>query len=101
MSHSIQWQADPSLRYFEGHFPQNPVLPAVAIIDVSLEQARLVSQNASLQITRIKNCKFTQPILPGTQILIRFSHVQDLWSFEWMSPDSTQTFAKLELHFHS
>ncbi len=52
-----KWQVPTSLPYFDGHFPQNPILPGVALLD--LFQVLL-----NCQFESISSIKFTEPIRP-------------------------------------
>ena len=46
-----------------GHFPGRPVVPAVVILD---ELRRVMTERyADQRISRIVQCKFLQPLLPG------------------------------------
>lgn len=53
----ITWTVPEHLPYFEGHFPGNPMLPGVALLD--LFQVLLRGQ-----FHFIKSVKFTEPIRP-------------------------------------
>lgn len=95
---SASWIVPQHLAYFHGHFPQNPVLPAVAIMDVSIHLIRQTLNNHQLELSHLKNSKFTMPILPKMHIQILCQKIQnDIWSIEWKSEDFTQSYAKLEL----
>jgi 3-hydroxymyristoyl/3-hydroxydecanoyl-(acyl carrier protein) dehydratase len=87
-----QWVACAELDYFQGHFPGNPILPAVAIVDVSIEILRRALGKQSLYVKTIKSSKFMEPVLPGTLIEIAFHESSpNEWFFEWKS------FARLSL----
>lgn len=82
--------ASADLDYFKGHFPNNPILPGVAIIDVSVEILRRALRVEKLYVKKIKSCRFMEPILPGTLINIVFNeNPANEWTFDW------QSFAKL------
>jgi len=87
---SVLWTPSTSLPYFEGHFPENPILPAVAIIDATLSFLSQKLDHPNLEISELVNCKFTGIIQPGNDLVIRFtlkqtgdSHLecQATWSF--------------------
>lgn len=64
---SARWVVPNQCAYFEGHFPNNPILPAVAIIDGSLA---LIQKEASDSFI-IKKAKFLGLIQPGLQVHIQ------------------------------
>lgn len=81
----VGWLVPSDFPYFQGHFPDLPILPAVAILDVSTEILRSILQLKRIQLRSIKTCKFKQPITPKTNVEIRFqksSHEE--WSIEWL-----------------
>lgn len=65
--------------FFNGHFPGNPVMPGVLIIE-SIAQAAgmLANLDASLHgktgelyyLVKIDNAKFTKTVLPGDQLVL-------------------------------
>ena len=78
---------------FEGHFPNNPILPGVLIIEAMAQTAGLlafktINQTASSQkayvVAAIEEAKFRRPVLPGDQLFIR-AHIKSrkkmIWKF--------------------
>jgi 3-hydroxyacyl-[acyl-carrier-protein] dehydratase len=78
---------------FEGHFPNNPILPGVLIIEAMAQTAGLlafktINQTASAQkayvVAAIDDAKFRRPALPGDQLFIR-AHIKSrkrmIWKF--------------------
>lgn len=57
--------------YFTGHFPGNPVVPGVVIIDTVL--GYLVDEDARVQVAAIPKVKFTEPVLPGQPLRFEIS----------------------------
>jgi 3-hydroxyacyl-[acyl-carrier-protein] dehydratase len=47
-----------------GHFPGNPIVPAVMLLQ-EVEQALRQAVGASARIARLPNVKFLHPLLPG------------------------------------
>lgn len=45
----------------DGHFPGNPLVPGVVILDTLV---RLAEQTPGLRVTGIRQCKFLQPLYP-------------------------------------
>jgi 3-hydroxymyristoyl/3-hydroxydecanoyl-(acyl carrier protein) dehydratase len=65
-SKAFQWEVPADLSYFDGHFPGNPVLPGIAIIDASLEAIRLErGMEEPPYVRKVDSAKFTQVIQPG------------------------------------
>jgi len=55
---------DPDFAGFEGHFPGNPIVPGVCLIELS----RVLAEQAAgreLTLREISLCKFRRPILAG------------------------------------
>ena len=78
------WTVPENLAYFDGHFPTQPILPAVAILDASIEFLRSATKNPKLELKTTSSAKFSQPILPGSKIEI-FAHdlKENNWDLEW------------------
>ena len=62
--------------FFEGHFPGNPVMPGVLIIEALAQTAGVVAMDAELQdgqrsliyFMTINDARFRQPVVPGDQL---------------------------------
>ncbi len=67
---------DANSDFFDGHFPSFKLMPAVAQIDLV---AHLASQAFSipLAVKKIKRVKFTEKILPETDLLIYIKMEED------------------------
>ncbi|MFA5938385.1 MAG: hypothetical protein WC809_03425 [Sinimarinibacterium sp.] len=50
-----------------GHFPGNPIVPGVVLIDCVLAAVRVAGRR---RLTGIPNLKFVQPLRPGTPFSI-------------------------------
>lgn len=67
--------------FFEGHFPGNPVMPGVLIVEaIAQSGAVLMSKTLEVDATgktilfvSLDNCRFRQPVRPGDQLRM---HVQ-------------------------
>jgi 3-hydroxymyristoyl/3-hydroxydecanoyl-(acyl carrier protein) dehydratase len=62
------YELDASFPAFRGHFPGEPILPAVALCALALHAARAASPSAILR--RIPFAKFTRPVAPGERLTI-------------------------------
>ena len=68
--------------YFEGHFPNNPIVPAIAFIDLSENILFKILDPKKVKIEKIKKAKFTEVILPQDKIRIIFnSETPSDWTF--------------------
>lgn len=74
---NVSWPVPQDLPYFEGHFPGNPILPGVAILD--LIQVLL---NGSFQ--NIKSAKFTEVVRPldTLTIVAKLDTTTNMWSVQ-------------------
>lgn len=70
--------------YLEGHFPRNPIVPGVAILDKSLDLIREYVGKTNIQLCEIKSAKFLAPLEPGSELVIDFQEQENQqWSVEW------------------
>lgn len=61
---------------FAGHFPENPVVPGVVLLDAALHAIRSASA-ATDAACRIGAAKFLRPVRPGETIVIRHDEATD------------------------
>lgn len=63
--------------YFQGHFPNNPVMPGVLQIEALAQTGGLLCINAMPEgqydtyFLKIDNCKFKQKVVPGDTMLLK------------------------------
>jgi 3-hydroxyacyl-[acyl-carrier-protein] dehydratase len=74
--------------YFEGHFPDNPVMPGVLILEAMAQVASLLAfqsgiETENLQFVNVEMVKFRQPVLPGDQLFIEVT-VKDKSEIRWI-----------------
>lgn len=60
--------------WFEGHFPQNPVLPGIVQLHWAVAFARAAWPGLG-GAPRVDNLKFRQPVLPGMSLLLTLERV--------------------------
>lgn len=70
--------------HFAGHFPENPIMPGVLIIEAMAQtagaiclHARGVDRPGVVYFMTIDNAKFRKPVVPGDQLLL---HVKKMKS---------------------
>lgn len=80
--------------FFQGHFPKNPILPGVLIMEALAQAtALLTSQSADKSdqgrttyfLAGIDNARFKRQVVPGDQLSLEVTylkHKRHLWSFD-------------------
>ena len=56
---------------FEGHFPQAPILPGVALIDAAVQIAAQATRR-KLRLRRLSSAKFTNVVEPDQSVVLSF-----------------------------
>ena len=73
--------------FFQGHFPGNPVMPGVLLIEAMAQAAGMLANlDASLQgktgelyyLVKIDKAKFNKTVIPGDQIVIEVTQTRIL-----------------------
>ena len=97
-SYAVEWVVPENLPYFEGHFPNHPVLPAAAILDFSLEVMKGIEKN---QIKEIKSGKFYETIVPNQHVQIQIGKKSPKeWEIIWRDMQRPEKkLAKIQLEF--
>jgi len=79
--------------FFQGHFPEYPVMPGVLIIEalaqagglLILKSVQEVPQNAIFLFSGIEKARFRKPVYPGDQMTLsvrQVRHKMNLWKME-------------------
>lgn len=78
----IQMHVDTHLRWFDGHFPDQKVLPGVVQIDWAgkLGKALFIKEQTFFQLT---NIKFKTMVLPGTAMRLELLYNADKGSLKF------------------
>lgn len=95
--------------FFQGHFPQRPVMPGVLILE-ALAQATgilafqttrtLPSENVLYYFVGIDNARFKHPVGPGDQLILEVEllrSVRGLWKFATQAKVEGRVVASAEL----
>jgi len=73
--------------FFQGHFPGNPVMPGVMILEALAQAAAILSfrtmkrestQNLLYYFVGIDNARFKRPVTPGDQLILNVSLVRQV-----------------------
>jgi len=76
--------------FFQGHFPGNPIMPGVLIIEAMAQLAGVLAFNSgankgtSVYFLSIEKAKFRRPVVPGDQIKLEITvsqHRGNVWKF--------------------
>lgn len=78
--------------FFRGHFPGNPIMPGVLIIEalaqtglICLFELKMVEPDAEFFFTGIEQVKFRRPVVPGDILELHAKLLKNrrtLWKFE-------------------
>jgi len=74
--------------FYDGHFPEYKLLPAVAQVDMVLKLAR-VFLNAPKGISRIHRTKFLNPIFPDVPVVVKISYSEETGKITFTYTDET------------
>ena len=78
--------------YFQGHFPGNPIMPGVLILEAMIQTGNLLPAEASTAshkdyvgyVTTIDKVKFKKPVIPGDHLYLKVSilnKIGNTWRF--------------------
>lgn len=69
MNNVTHWTVPANHPAFAGHFPGNPTVPGVVLLDIALH-AITTATGIDLAVCEISTVKFLSPVLPNEQISI-------------------------------
>lgn len=76
--------------FFQGHFPGQPIMPGVLIIEAMAQVAGLLAFNSganagkTVYFMSIEKAKFRRPVVPGDQLRFEITvlhHRENVWKF--------------------
>ncbi len=80
---ALRW-VDPSDPVFAGHFPGDPILPGVLLIEAAAQTAGVMMGGVPAQgerrLAAVNYFKFLQPVRPGTDIRIEAQAIASIGS---------------------
>jgi 3-hydroxyacyl-[acyl-carrier-protein] dehydratase len=76
--------------FFQGHFPGNPIMPGVLIVEALAQAAGILAlrsgapEGKAVYFMSIEKAKFRRPVVPGDQLRLEVSILQsrgNVWKF--------------------
>ncbi|MBP9713516.1 MAG: 3-hydroxyacyl-ACP dehydratase FabZ [Sterolibacterium sp.] len=95
--------------YFPGHYPHQPVMPGVLIIETMAQAAAILAfktlndrsnDNTVYYFVGIEGARFKKPVLPGDQLKVDASiiyHKRGMWRFKAQATVEGQLVSEAEL----
>jgi 3-hydroxyacyl-[acyl-carrier-protein] dehydratase len=79
--------------FFQGHFPQKPIMPGVLILEALAQATGLLASETAgdelvgmiYYLVGIDKVKFKRPVVPGDQLMLEVKFVKskrNIWAFE-------------------
>lgn len=94
---AVEWKIPKDLPYLEGHFPENPIFPAVGILDATIYLLKAVLNQPELYVPHIPVAKFLSPIVPEQTVRIELQRLGERdWQADWK--DQEKLLATLRVH---
>ncbi|NMH60664.1 hypothetical protein [Alteromonas ponticola] len=94
----INLYVDDNLRWFQGHFPEQPVLPGIVQIDWAgtLARALMVGDNSFKQLI---NIKFKTMVMPNTAMQLELTYQADKGSLKFHFFNENTSFSQGSFKF--
>jgi len=80
--------------FFPGHFPGNPIMPGVIILEALAQAAGILAfktagvvpdENSRFYFVGIDNARFRRPVVPGDRLVLKATlerAIRGIWKFE-------------------
>jgi 3-hydroxymyristoyl/3-hydroxydecanoyl-(acyl carrier protein) dehydratase len=68
--------------FFDGHFPNQEILPAVVYIEICL--LLLNQKNIQIEEYEVSKSKFLKPLAPDSQVVVELLSEQAPYKFVWL-----------------
>ncbi|HEY8278080.1 MAG TPA: hypothetical protein VIH99_00560 [Bdellovibrionota bacterium] len=91
------WQAPETCPYFVGHFPDQPVLPAVGLLDGSIELIRRSGIPFQARKIALRKAKFMGMVRPGMKVRVTLKQKESSFEVEWCGLESLEPLASFSL----
>lgn len=79
------------MSFFKGHFPSNPIVPGVLLIEVMAQSAVLLNKKINTEnnsqlpyLTKISDAVFKNPLYPETKIFIQTKIIRKINKFQFI-----------------
>lgn len=90
--------------FFVGHFPGNPIMPGVLIIEAMAQVAGIMAFKSGVEgdtvyFMSIEKAKFRKPVIPGDQLRLEITTLQvrgNVWRFSGTTIVDGKTSAEAE-----
>jgi len=94
--------------FFPGHFPGDPLMPGVLIIEAMAQTAGILAyksmgeeaEGKGVYLMALREAKFRRPVLPGDQLLLEMETVKrrgNIWVFRGKAKANGQIVAEAEI----
>ena len=89
-----------NLPFFDGHFPGNPVLPGILVIELSCTFLKKIDPGLATQrLTTVLNAKFSKAVTAGMKVVLQAEKRSDNWTVSWREEGKEAEIAVLSLAF--
>jgi 3-hydroxyacyl-[acyl-carrier-protein] dehydratase len=94
--------------FFQGHFPQKPIMPGVLILEALAQATGLLASETAgdeldgmiYYLVGIDKAKFKRPVIPGDQLMLEAKFVKskrNIWAFECQAEVDGEFVASAEI----